>query len=168
MVKTRKQKAEATQDEAEAEPEVVVEKKKKSKGKKEAPPAKKKSKGLLGGWLNMSTLATLAACAYVGVAFTNFSRILDPLNNLPPDVWARSGRVKPLWPENSTLTVEVAISTLAVLSPLLARASARRGYAAMGAARHPLLLASEEDAAGLAAALAEAALARGEVRGARA
>ena len=116
MVKTRKQKAEATQDEAEAEPEVVVEKKKKSKGKKEAPPAKKKSKGLLGGWLNMSTLATLAACAYVGVAFTNFSRILDPLNNLPPDVWARSGRVKPLWPENSTLTVEVAISTLAVLS----------------------------------------------------
>ncbi|KAH8063173.1 apoptotic process [Aureococcus anophagefferens] len=116
MVKTRKQKAEAKEDEAEAEPEVVVEKKKKSKDKKEAAPAKKKSKGLLGGWLNMSTLATLAACAYVGVAFTNFSRLLDPLNNLPPDVWARSGRVKPLWPENSTLTVEVAISTLAVLS----------------------------------------------------
>ncbi|KAH8054132.1 apoptotic process [Aureococcus anophagefferens] len=95
MVKTRKQKAEAKEDEAEAEPEVVVEKKKKSKDKKEAAPAKKKSKGLLGGWLNMSTLATLAACAYVGVAFTNFSRLLDPLNNLPPDV---------------------AISTLAVLS----------------------------------------------------
>jgi len=129
MVRTRKQRAEgvlspdakkkgATEsDKAENKPapvpaatapkEVVV--------AGEAP--KKAAGGGLRSWLNTSTLATCAAMLYIGVAYTNFSRMLDPLNNLPDDVWARTGRVLPLWPENSSLVVEVAISTLPTLSP---------------------------------------------------
>ena len=52
--------------------------------------------------------------AYVAFAYRNFSRVLDPLANLPDDY--RGGvQVTPMWPENSTLDVEVALSTYASL-----------------------------------------------------
>ena len=127
MVKTRRQKAAAPEspraesdDEAGAATssgdtkEARPAGKKAKKGEPEAAAAAKKKSG---SWLNLNTLATLAAVAYVGIAFTNFSRLLDPLASLPDDVWERSGRVTPLWPEDSKLSLEVAISTLAQLSP---------------------------------------------------
>ena len=89
MVRTRKQR------EAAPTPD-------KAKAPEEAPKQKKKSsKGGLTSYLNSSTLATCAAVAYVAFAYRNFSRVLDPLANLPDDY--RGGvQVTPMWPENST------------------------------------------------------------------
>ena len=102
MVRTRKQREAApTPDKATKAPE-------------EAPKQKKQAKGGLASYLNSSTLATCAAVAYVAFAYRNFSRVLDPLANLPDDY--RGGvQVTPMWPENSTLDVEVALSTYASL-----------------------------------------------------
>ena len=100
MVRTRKQREAApTPDKA---------------SQQEEKPAKKLSKGGLASYLNSSTLATCAAVAYVAFAYRNFSRVLDPLANLPDDY--RGGvQGTPMWPENSTLDVEVALSTYASL-----------------------------------------------------
>lgn len=72
-------------------------------------------------YLNLSTLATAAAIGYVAMTARNFKTLLDPLAQLPPEVWARSGRVKPLWPETSSAGVEVAVSSLPALTPDLMR-----------------------------------------------
>ena len=102
MVRTRKQREAApTPDKATKAPE-------------EAPKQKKTAKGGLASYLNSSTLATCAAVAYVAFAYRNFSRVLDPLANLPED-YKGGVQVTPMWPENSTLDVEVALSTYASL-----------------------------------------------------
>ncbi|KAJ8608494.1 hypothetical protein CTAYLR_005740 [Chrysophaeum taylorii] len=50
------------------------------------------------------------------MAARNFSTMLDPLAHVPKEVWQQSRRVMPLWPINSNVSVEVAISSLATLS----------------------------------------------------
>uniref|UniRef100_A0A7S3NLU1 Cleft lip and palate transmembrane protein 1 n=1 Tax=Aureoumbra lagunensis TaxID=44058 RepID=A0A7S3NLU1_9STRA len=82
---------------------------------------KKSSRGGLTSWLNSSTLATLFAIGYIVLTGKNFAKLLDPLADLPDEVWQRSGRVLPLWPENCQVSVEVAISTQAKLSADLMR-----------------------------------------------
>ena len=102
MVRTRKQR------EAAPTPDKASQQEEKPRQKK------KSSKGGLTSYLNSSTLATCAAVAYVAFAYRNFSRVLDPLANLPDD-YKGGVQVTPMWPENSTLDVEVALSTYASL-----------------------------------------------------
>ena len=73
MVRTRKQR------EAAPTPDKASQQEEKPRQKK------KSSKGGLTSYLNSSTLATCAAVAYVAFAYRNFSRVLDPLANLPDD-----------------------------------------------------------------------------------
>lgn len=79
----------------------------------------KKRKG--GSYLNISTLTTAAMILYIGFAARNFAAMLDPLGQIPEEVWRHSRLVQPLWPEHSKVSVEVAISTLATLSSDLMR-----------------------------------------------
>ena len=99
MVRTRKQK------EVNPTPEKAA-----AAAAAEEPKPKKKKGGGLASYLNSSTLATCAAVAYVAFAYRNFSRVLDPLASLD-ESYKDSVQVTPMWPENSTLDVEVALST---------------------------------------------------------
>mmetsp|Transcript_9589 Transcript_9589/g.31312 ORF Transcript_9589/g.31312 Transcript_9589/m.31312 type:complete len:693 (-) Transcript_9589:110-2188(-) len=84
-------------------------------------PPKKGSTTTLRSYLTSSTLATAAAVVYVGLAARNFSALLDPLAQLPNDSWKRGPLVRPLWPENCVVSVEIALSTLPKLPVDLAR-----------------------------------------------
>ena len=81
------------------------------------PEEKKKS----GSYLNSSTLATAAVFIYVAMAARNFKNLLDPLAQIPKESWRYARLVRPLWPENCQVRVEVAISTLEKLPVDLAR-----------------------------------------------
>lgn len=73
--------------------------------------------GSASSYINISTLTTAAMVVYLGIAARNFSMLLDPLAQLPAEVWRHSRPVEPLWPENSKVSFEMALSSLPELHP---------------------------------------------------
>eukprot|EP00634_Sargassococcus_sp_CCMP2135_P006116 CAMPEP_0198652118 /NCGR_PEP_ID=MMETSP1467-20131203/6150_1 /TAXON_ID=1462469 /ORGANISM="unid. sp., Strain CCMP2135" /LENGTH=674 /DNA_ID=CAMNT_0044388023 /DNA_START=19 /DNA_END=2043 /DNA_ORIENTATION=+ len=85
----------------------------------EAPPPKKKKKST--SYVNVSTVTTAAVVAYMAMTARNFRTLLDPLAQIPEEYFHNARLVRPLWPENCEVSVEVAISTLPSLSVDVAR-----------------------------------------------